>query len=193
MKKIKARDLISFFQGLHTLLNAGLGLMTALELQTRERHFLTRELIQVAACLREGQAFSTALTRYFILPHEILIYLRLGESTGNLAQACQFCINMLQDQIVWKRMLWQISFYPVLLCITSLALFWVMIGFVLPEFASLYQTLQVSLPRSTAWVLDFSKWAPALFAYIGIMIFVLMLAVSVAWRTTEGRFWLENA
>jgi protein transport protein HofC len=192
MKKMHPRDMIIFFQGLHALLNAGLGLMAALELQIRERQSLARELMQVAACLREGQAFSSALSRYLALPHDILVMLQLGENTGDLVQACQFCIQTLQSQAAWKRSLWQMSFYPVLLLITSFALCWVMMGFVLPEFASLYQTLNVSLPSSTAWLLGLAEWAPDVLAKLGCFLLLLIVIMILACQNIDGRYLLEQ-
>jgi type II secretory pathway component PulF len=126
------------------------------------------------------------------LPHLIYVYIRLGESSGDLAQACGLCVSWLQRQQTWKRMLWQISFYPLLLILTSIALLIVMLGYVLPEFASLYRVLNVTLPPSTAWLLRFAEQAPGLVRNILIIVAGSFLGLALAWRTPAGRFQCET-
>lgn len=192
MKKITVRDSIIFFQGLHSLLSTGLGLVPSLELQVREHPRLAQAVIQIITCLREGKNFSTSLSHYFQLPDGIEMLIRLGEQSGDLAQACALCVTHLQRQQAWKRMIWQLSFYPALLVLTSIVLVSVMMGFVLPEFASLYNSLNVSLPRSTAWLLSFASWAPGQLKNLASVIFMIVLGLCIAWRTEHGRFSIER-
>jgi type II secretory pathway component PulF len=182
---------LALFQGLHSLLTAGLSLVTALELQQSEHRGQAWALGQIILNLREGQRFSQSLSRHLNLPHLIYVYIRLGENSGNLAQACGLCVAWLQRQQTWKRMLWQISFYPCLLIITSMGLLFVMLGFVLPEFASLYRVLNVTLPPSTAWLLQFAQQAPELVQTILFIVPALVLGLALTWRTNAGRYSFE--
>lgn len=192
MKKLNSRDMIAIFRGLHSLLAAGLELVPALELQAKERGHCAREFTQINQYLREGQTFTQALSQFFILPYPVINTLRLGENSGDLAQACALCVKNLEDQLAWKRMAWSLSFYPLLLLTTSLGLFTVMMGFVLPEFASLYQTLNLPLPASTAWILGSSEWAPAVLTRSMLIILVLSLSFSLGWRNPGGRLRIES-
>jgi protein transport protein HofC len=192
MKKLKPAEIILILQGLHTLLSAGLELVPSLELQAKERIQFAREFTQINQYLREGQSFTQAFSQFFIIPYQVLNTLRLGENSGDLAQACALCVKNLQDQLAWKRMAWSLSFYPLILLITSLGLFGVMMIFVLPEFASLYQTLNLPLPQSTAWILGSSEWAPDVLKRSILILLIVSLIVSLAWRHPEGRSQIEN-
>jgi len=192
VKKIKPSEALALFQGLHSLLAAGLSLVTALQLQQGEHRRLGWALGQVIVNLREGHNFSQSLSRHINLPHLIYVYIRLGESSGDLAQACGLCVSWLQRQQTWKRMLWQISFYPCLLMMTSVGLVIVMLGYVLPEFASLYRVLNVTLPDSTAWLLRFAEQAPALIQQFFIIAAVSSLGLALTWHNPVGRFQCER-
>lgn len=191
MKKIKARTALSFFETLQALLSAGISLTQALSLQKTQIPSLRQALTEVIRAVREGQSFSRALLTHLPLPALLGAYLRLGENSGQLAKACGLCVSSLQRQESWKRLLWQISFYPLLLTVTSLSLLGVMIGFVLPEFASLYRSLNVELPRSTAWLLQFADKLNALLIPIMLALLGIMLVILILWRQESTRIRCE--
>ncbi len=193
MKKIHPRDMLIFFQGLQSLLAAGLSLVTALQLLQDEDKTQGWALGQVILSLREGQPFSQAFSAAMQIPPLITVYLRLGENSGDLAQACALCVSWLERQQAWNRLCWQISFYPLLLFVTSIGLLIVMLGFVLPEFASLYQVLNVTLPESTAWLLRLAQSAPGVIERLIIVIAVTMMLLALTWQTSAGRYQCERA
>jgi protein transport protein HofC len=192
MKKISPSTSIAFFEGLQGLLDAGLNLVTALQIQEGEQKKIAVPIRTLIAGLRAGQPFSQVLSGTLVLPPFVLVNIRLGESSGDLAHACSLCARALSDQQRWKRLCWHLSFYPLVLILTSLVLCGVMLGFVLPEFASLYETLNVSLPPSTAWLLQAAKQAPPLMEKGCYLLFLAILSLCLCWKNTEGREMLEG-
>lgn len=187
MKNPSTNDIIKLFLHLQGLLSAGVDLVCALQLQTQHKQALQ----QVIAALRQGNSFCQAMAQHFPLPPLANMFLYQSEIHGDLPRACQLVVSNLQQQQAWRRMIWQLSFYPMLLFCTSVALLWVMLYFVLPEFASLYATLDVPLPPSTKCLLNLADHAP-IYVQLGTLVLVCsILLFGLSWRNPSGRYLIE--
>lgn len=191
MKRLSPRELISLFQGLYTLLSAGLSLIDAITIQSKHHPKHLPALSQMILYIKQGHAFSVALKTYFHLPPIIMLSMRQSEAHGDLAQACAVAVSWLQDQESWKKLLWQLSFYPLLLLGTSVLLLCVMLHFVLPEFASLYETLNIDLPSSTAWLIDLADISASLATVSIVSICIFIVGSVIAWKQPGSRYHLE--
>jgi type II secretory pathway component PulF len=193
MTKISAKALLVFFEGLHHLLGAGLDLITALEIQSQQHSQHAHALKAILTALRSGQPFSQALSQTFQIPNMIRMTLVQSEHHGDCSLACQHAATWLRDQLAWKGMILRLSFYPLLLIITSIGLFVVMLTLVLPEFAALYDTLEVDLPASTGWLIKL-RFNPEDILRVSMFFFIpCIILIRLSQRSDTLRFFVEKS
>lgn len=148
--------LIQFTQQLATLLGAGQPLDRALtillELPDDER---TRRVItDIRDVVRGGAALSTALERQHGLFSRLYINMvRAGEAGGSLHDTLQRLSDYLERSAELKGRVINALIYPaILLAVVGGALLF-LLGYVVPQFALMYESLDVALPWFTQWVL----------------------------------------
>jgi type IV pilus assembly protein PilC len=159
---INPTEVIMFSRQLALLLESGTDVVTALDLlgaQITNRP-LRRILAAVVSDVRSGSALSDALRRH---PRAFpTIYHRLaavGERTGNLETVLRRAADYMERSVVTRRGVKNALIYPTVVLLVAIGVVGVMVGFVLPAFASLYASLEVELPASTRALLAVTEWS----------------------------------
>ncbi|MBC7803193.1 MAG: type II secretion system F family protein [Candidatus Parcubacteria bacterium] len=149
----KARfPLLLFAQELHSLLDAGLSLVEALEpLAEKDRGGATgRVLGAVIERLREGLSFSQALAADSqAFPEFFVATVRASERSGALSEALgRFAAYQAQLDAVRKKVV-SASIYPALLLGTGGLVMVFLLAYVVPRFAGVFADAGLELPWST--------------------------------------------
>jgi len=185
--------LLLFSQELLALLEAGLHLNEALaSLQAKESHATVAGIIAgMLQLLREGRSFSDVLAHWpQHFPDIFVATVRAAERTGDLAPALsRYIAYQLQfDQL--KKKLISASIYPVMLLAVGSFVTLFLLGYVVPRFASVYESSGHDVPWLSAILLGFGRvvaghWQMALAAFAGG---AALLAATVL--RPQGRGWL---
>lgn len=145
-----------FTQQLATLLGAGQPLDRALSLlleaQDGEK---TRRLIEdLRDAVRGGASLSTAMERqHGVFSRLYLNMVRAGEASGSLHEGLQRLAEYLERSQALKVRVVNAMIYPaILVVVVGLALLF-LLGYVVPQFALMYASLEVPLPWFTRLVL----------------------------------------
>lgn len=169
---------------LATLLQAGLPLVNSLELLAKENDSPAWRCIlqEISQKVAQGQPFSEVISDYpMIFPP---IYYRListGELTGKLDQCCSQLAQQQERQQLLKNKVTKALRYPVFVCGVAVFVSIIMLVFVLPEFAKVYQSFDAPLPWLTSGLLFLSN---ALINYGSYAI--LLLAAGGAYCTKKS-------
>lgn len=145
----KRFPLLLFSQELLALLNAGLGLIEALEGITEKEHRpeIRATLQAVLDALYRGQTFSAALESHpNAFPPLYSAMMRASEKTGDLPEALLRYIGYEQQVEVLKKKLVAASIYPVLLMLVGGLVVLFLLGYVVPRFAQIYTDLGNNQP-----------------------------------------------
>ena len=144
--------LLLFAQELHSLLDAGLSLMEAVEsLAEKDRGGASARVLEdVMARLREGRSLSQALAAQpEAFPDFFVANVRASERTGALAEAlARFAGYQLQLDAARKKII-SASIYPVLLLGTGALVLVFLLAYVVPRFAGVFAEAGLDLPWST--------------------------------------------
>jgi len=138
----------------------------------------------LAAAMEPHQAYFDPIYRNLIAA---------GESSGQLVQMFDRLAALKQKQMKIRNSIRGALIYPVLLLTVGLTIFAMLLVFVIPRFAGLFQTMAVPLPASTAILLAVSK------AFCGYWWLVLLLLAGAAGaliafvRTPRGRRFCDTA
>jgi type IV pilus assembly protein PilC len=158
-RRVKPELLLVFSQELAALLKAGLPLFQSLDVMLdRQRDPLFRQsLAAVREKVKSGVALSDAIRQEGELyPPIFSASLVAGERSGNLDVVLRrFAGHLRLNQLLKKKAI-SASVYPLVLLVMMLVLVSILLVFVIPQFQSFYQGLNVELPTPTRVLLALS-------------------------------------
>jgi general secretion pathway protein F len=155
-RRFSTRALGVATEELAALMGAGLALDRALEilLGLEETRHLRAPLGVVLASVRDGMSLADAFEAAAIFPKSFVTMVRAGEMGGQLEQTLQRLADYLSRASAIRETIISALVYPaILLCTAGLSIF-VILVFVLPEFAPLFAQSGKALPWSTQLVMD---------------------------------------
>jgi type II secretory pathway component PulF len=186
----RLKDVAWFSRQLYVLTASGTRLADALH--ALERQARPGPWRQVLTTLRtrveEGSSLAAAMEshdRYFDPIYRNLI--AAGESSGHLVELFDRLAGLKQKQLKIRNSVLGALMYPCLLVTVGMSIFVLLLLFVIPRFAGLFQTMDVPLPWSTALLVGASE------AFRGYWWLVLVLATGAVGagvaglRTPRGR------
>lgn len=151
-----------FSQELVALLEAGLSIVESLNaLAEKERNGDSRRILELLAeGLREGKSLSAALEKIpEVFPPLYLGIVRSAEHTSDLPQALNRYIDYQVRIDGIRSKLVSASIYPILLLAVGGAVTIFLVGYVVPQFAAVYQGAGRDLPWLSALLLRWGSFA----------------------------------
>jgi len=174
--------LVQFTQQLATLLAAGQPLDRALSIlmDLPEDPRSQRTITQIRDAVRGGSPLSTALERQHGLFSRLYINMvRAGEAGGSLHDTLQRLADYLERSRALRGKVINALIYPAILIVVVGAALLFLLGYVVPQFAQMYESLDVSLPWFTSAVLAVGLWVRDWW--------MVLIAIPAA-----AAFWLER-
>lgn len=144
---------------LATLLQAGISLTDGLALLARQQGSAQwRALLeQIAEQVQRGVTLSQALRSWPDVFSPLAVSLiQTGEMTGKLDICCEKLANQQEEQQHLRQRVGKALRYPLIILVMAVAMTLGMAGFVLPQFAAIYQSFSAPLPWITRAVIAFS-------------------------------------
>lgn len=170
---------ILFIRQLATLLQAGLPIINALDMIANEHPQLPWRCLlkDVSKNVINGKQLSEALAIYpSVFPTIAIQMIAIGELTGELSNACQRLADMQEKQQALQKSLKKALRYPLIVCTIAIMVTVLMLLFVLPQFASIYDSFDAELPWFTQLLLNLSDFlAQYLFLIICFFFIVIQL------------------
>jgi len=184
-------DILAFTTELSVLLSAGLPL-------DRSLHILSdiaesqgmREVIQsVLKSIREGHSFSDSLQHHpRLFPRLYINMVRAGESSGVLATVLEKLTDFLESSKELKDHIVSAMIYPAILVITGGVSVLVLLTFVLPKFAVIFDEFGGRLPLPTKIVMSFSNTLQSMW-WVGLIVIVAAaIFIKQYLQTEKGRY-----
>ncbi len=191
----RRRDVLYFTQELSTLLNAGIPLDRALAITTEltERPVFKGVLIDILRVLKGGRSLADSLgthPEYFSSLY--LNMVRAGEASGSLAVVFERLAEFERTKDDLQSYIVSSMVYPALLALVGVASITVLLNFVVPRFAQVFQDSRVAMPLPTKMLIE----ASALLRAYGLWVSGGVLAAGIALRayigTRDGRLWWDT-
>ncbi|OQB14139.1 MAG: putative type II secretion system protein F [Candidatus Omnitrophica bacterium ADurb.Bin205] len=124
--------------------------------------------------IKEGVPFSKCLIRYpQYFPSLYVNIIRTGEATGNLKDSLSQLLNYLQRLDDLRLRVKQAMAYPIFMVLVGLGTIFVMLTFILPRIAGMFDDFQAQLPLPTRMLLGVSDFFKAYW----ILVIVFLAAV----------------
>ncbi|MGE5567694.1 MAG: type II secretion system F family protein [Rhodospirillales bacterium] len=191
----RRRDVLFFTQELSTLLNAGVPLDRALSITSEltERASFRFIVLDILRVLKGGRSLAESLAthpEYFSSLYVNIV--RAGEASGALGTVFERLSEFERTRDDLRNYIISSMIYPGLLTLVGLGSILVLMNFVVPRFAQVFQESRLSMPLPTQIMLEASRimktygWiaAAAVAAAAGGLRFYI--------RTEAGRMWWDS-
>jgi len=190
----RRRDVLFFTQELSTLLNAGVPLDRALAITSEltERPGFRRVVLDVLRVLKGGKSLADSLATHPEYFSELFVNMvRAGEASGALAPVFQRLAEFENSRDELRGYLISSMIYPALLSLVGLGSIAVLLNFVVPRFAAVFEESRMRIPLATRIMIETSGWLRA----YGWMVALAAMAAAAAFytyiRTNQGRLWWD--
>lgn len=189
------RDVLFFTQELSTLLNAGIPVDRALsitgELTERPRfRFIVLDVLRV---LKGGKPLADSLATHPQYFSDLYVNMvRAGEASGSLASVFERLAEFEKSRDELRNYIISSMIYPALLATVGLASIIVLLTFVVPKFASVFDESHMKIPVPTLMMLEVSKVVTAYWWIAASVLLVSAVGFRMYTRTAPGRLWWDT-
>ncbi|RTZ59071.1 MAG: type II secretion system F family protein [Gammaproteobacteria bacterium] len=180
-QKVSFKDLAILSKQLGALIEAGVGLVDALELvaDSMDNPYLKKELVKIAYEIRGGENFSKTLKKRKKFDDFFVSMVEVGEETGQLDLVLKRSSEYYKriSEIINKVK--SASFYPGFVFTAASLITFGIIYFLVPTFSQIYKSLGGELPAPTQMLINASNWLQHNILYFlgGIIGFVIVFVL----------------
>lgn len=173
------QQLVLFTQKLYNLVNSRVELLSALRLLEKNCENQTEKMLlnEIMKNIKDGMSFSECLNHYPKYFPELYVHIiHTGESTGKLKDALIQLLDYLRRIEDLRLKVKQALAYPIFMTIVGIGTIFVMLTFVLPRLAGMFDDFNAQLPMPTLILLNTAEFIKK-FWYLIIGFFVLLAFV----------------
>lgn len=187
---VKPADLLSFTTELSIMLRAGLALDSALRvlIEMSYKPSVRALLEQVLEDVKSGAPFSRALSSHRELFGDFYINMvRSGEASGQMSLVLERLVAHMQRLRALRESVVSATIYPAILLVVAVISLVAMLGFVVPQFETMFKGMGEALPTPTRLVMLLGQGFKQYGAALGLMAIVGVWLLRRWLRTPSGR------
>jgi type IV pilus assembly protein PilC len=194
--KVKLKDLAIFSRQFATMIGSGLALIRALGIlaEQTENDKLRETIEEVRDDIEQGQSLSVSLAKHEkVFPKLYIAMVRAGETAGMLDEVLIRVAVMLEADVKLRSKIKSAMTYPVIVFVMAILLSTVMLIFIVPTFATMFEDLGAELPMLTQLLVNASEFVTS---WIGVITYIVV--PTVLWQvykriraTEKGRYALD--
>jgi general secretion pathway protein F len=191
----KRRDVLFFTHELSTLLNAGVPLDRALTITSEltERSAFRLLVQDVLRVLKGGRSLADSLATHPEYFSDLYINMcRAGEASGSLAAVFQRLAEFERTRDDLRGYIISSMAYPCLLMLVGIGSILILMNFVVPRFASVFEQSRIEMPLPTKMLLEGSKFLQSYGLTGSIALVLLAIGLYSYVRTVPGRLWWDS-
>lgn len=148
-KRVPRQDLLVFTQELATLVQAGLPLDRSLTILSNlaENEYLAEIVGELLREIKAGKSLSEGLAAYpHVFPKLYVNMVRAGEASGSLNSILQRLVEYLESSEELRNYFTSALIYPAILTVVGGASIIIMVTFVIPKFAAIFENAGAPVP-----------------------------------------------
>ena len=191
----KRKDVLFFTQELATLLNAGVPLDRALSITTEltGRPQFRGVLLDVLRVVKGGRTLADSLGTHPEYFGDLFVNMvRAGEASGSLAIVFEQLSEFERTRDELRSFIISSMIYPALLTVVGLSSIFLLMNFVVPRFASVFEQSRMQIPTPTRIMLETSRFVQSYAWIAALAVVVLIVTHQTYTRTEEGRLWWDT-
>jgi type II secretion system protein len=185
-KRWKTAHMIHFAYRMHMLLGAGISLRKALDMMVHTKGS-TIPYAEIREDVGRGMALSRSVAKYGC-PIIVTTILEAGEASGTLVESLGMIQKLYEEEHRLRQQLVSAITYPSFLVVLMLVFIGVAVGFILPQFKSVFESMQVELPPLTAALFAGGTWLQEKGLYLLASIFLFGMGLWKAYQRESIRY-----
>jgi general secretion pathway protein F len=195
MGRGRRRDVLFFTQELSTLLNAGVPIDRALTITSEitERPQFRFIIVDILRVLKGGKSLADSLGVHPEYFSDLFVNMvRAGEASGSLAAVFERLSEFERSRDDLRSYIISSMIYPSLLATVGIGSIFVLLNFVVPRFAAVFEDSRMKIPVPTMIMLEASKIVQAYWWMAAGAVLVTALIFRTYIRTAVGRLWWDS-
>lgn len=195
LNKVKAKDLAVFCKQVATLLQAGLNILTCLNVIKNQipNKKLKNAVENLSEDVEKGTAISASMRRFPDVFPEILInMIEAGEVGGSLDNSFEKMAVQFEKEMKLKQKITNALMYPAIVIFVALAVLNLLLIFVIPTFVGMFNDLGVDLPPTTRFILNASTFMQNNWLILIALIVLLIILINYYKKTPSGSIYFSS-
>ncbi len=194
-QKVKAKDVAIFCKQMHTMLFAGMPLLSALEVleNQSENKALKATVKDMSMQVQKGEILSTTMKRHpKVFPPLLTGMVESGELTGNLDNVLERMSTHYTKENRINSKIKGAMVYPAILSILAVSVVIFMLAVIMPTFVGMFEGSGVPLPAPTRFLMGVSDairdyW----YIFIAVIAGIVFLIRRIT-KTVEGKRFFDK-
>src|SRR5262245_61474307 len=192
---VKARDIVIFTRQFATMINAGLPIMQCLSIlgaQTENKAF-AKVIQAIRDDVESGSTLADATRKHSGVFTDLYTSLvQAGEIGGILDTILVRLAAYLEKAAQLKAKIKGAMIYPACIVLAAVAVTAILLIWVIPVFAEVFQSFGSELPKPTQFVMALSDFVIENIPYLIAMPIIAAIALRYAYRTDAGRMAIDR-
>ncbi|MFH1621943.1 MAG: type II secretion system F family protein [Candidatus Omnitrophota bacterium] len=195
IKKVNSADVAAFTRQVSNLLDAGLTILAALMLVSKQtwKSSLRFIIVQLVDDLKEGRTFSDCLAQHpHIFSALYVSLIRSGEVGGFLEEVMNKLADFLENEEELKVKVKSAMIYPALIAIVGLMTVFILLSFVIPKLVLVFEDFGEILPMPTQILINVSTFLNQYWWLITLSVILGYFVINRISKTSEGKIFLDR-
>jgi type IV pilus assembly protein PilC len=193
---VPQKQLVQFTRQLSTLQDAGLPILRSLQiLESQQKPGLFKAIVGgVADDVEGGSSLSESMAHYPKAFDKLFVnMIHAGELGGVLDIILNRLADFMEKAAKLKKKVIGAMIYPAVVILIAVAIVSMIMVFVIPKFAKIFEDFHLKLPAITQVLVDFSHWMAAEYGWAYILF--SPIAFIILWRlirmNTHGKYYTD--
>ncbi len=194
LRTLNSRGLMIFCRQFATMLDAGIPVLHCLKVLSEQQELsaIRTELNDIRATIEEGSSLAEALNqKKQSFPPMMSSMVETGETSGVLALIMEKLADHFETQHDFNEKIRSATLYPLFITMLAFIVMAVMIVFVLPQFAQVFNSMGIEMPRFTQFLLSLSNIGNGSILLSLLLLSSPFLAFIAAIKTEKGRYYFD--
>jgi type II secretory pathway component PulF len=192
-RRMDQDKILSFTKQLYFLLSSGVPLFRGVQIIGAQSPDIRDILKNMSNNLSEGKSFTECISQYPDFSPFYVNMVAVGESRGALEEALKRIYAYLESRKQLREKIIQALTYPIILAISGLVILTMMILFVLPRFAEIFETANIPLPLPTRILLGVHRVLVTQYGWVILGLVLIVVGLIFIRRQTRTREYFDQA
>lgn len=193
-KLLSASEVSAFCEQIALILNGGIPIYegTYILYQEMENPHLKAVLKEVDELVKNNIPLYEALEKTNVFPAYMVHMVKIGETTGKLEEVMGSLARYYDREDAIKTSVRNVVFYPIMLFAMMGVILMVLVTKILPMFQNVFEELDADVAVSSGNMMSASIWIGRIVAIVVLVVFIIVIALVLWYRTNTGRRILTN-